>query len=169
MATVKKHLEASHLVAGIKYQGLTVKQLQDLRATLPETVSLVVAKNSLVGKAVEGTPWEALAPCLQGMNAWLFVRTEAIPDALKPYRAFQRDRKLEDNDFTGAVFEGRYYPPEEFKALETMPTRQELYSTVLASLKTPASALVSTIQGPGRDLVLVLKAYVNKLEEQTTS
>ena len=167
--TVKEQLENCYLLAGIRYKGLTVKQLQDLRRTLPENTRLLVAKNTLVGKAIEGTPWEALKPCMKGMNAWLFVHSEEIPAALKPYRTFQRERKLEDNDFTGAVFEGKFYAPAEFKALETLPTRAEIYSTLLGSLKSPASALVGTIQAPARDLVLTLKAYVQKLEEEAGS
>ncbi|KAK9123775.1 hypothetical protein Sjap_013377 [Stephania japonica] len=164
--TVKNHLENCHLVAGIKYKGLTVKQFQDLRRSLPSSVKLIVAKNRLVDKAIEGTPWAALKPCMKGMNAWLFVHTEEIPGALKPYREFQKERKLEENDFSGAVFEGRFYGPGEFKALETMPTRAEIYAKLLGSLKAPGAALVGTLQAPARDLVMVLKAYVQKLEEQ---
>uniref|UniRef100_A0A1D1YNN2 Large ribosomal subunit protein uL10c n=1 Tax=Anthurium amnicola TaxID=1678845 RepID=A0A1D1YNN2_9ARAE len=163
---VKQQLENCHLVAGIRYKGLTVKQLQELRRSLPESVRLLVAKNTLVGKAVEGTPWEALRPAMKGMNAWLFVHTEEIPDAIRPYRSFQRERKLEANDFSGAVFEGKFYGPSDFKALETMPTRAEVYAKILGSLQTPAISLVGTLQAPARDLVLVLKAYVKKLEEE---
>ncbi|KAF8396649.1 hypothetical protein HHK36_018273 [Tetracentron sinense] len=164
--TVKQQLENCNLVAGIRYKGLTVKQFQELREILPESVKLLVAKNTLVGKAIEGTPWEALKPCMKGMNAWLFVHSEEIPAALKPYRNFQKEKKLEDNDFTGAVFEGKFYDPSEFKALETMPTRAEIYAKLLGSLQSPASALVGTLQAPARDLVMVLKAYVQKLEEE---
>ncbi|KAF9598471.1 hypothetical protein IFM89_027905 [Coptis chinensis] len=164
--TVKTHLENCYLVAGIKYKGLTVKQFQQLRSALPETVKLVVAKNTLVGKAIEGTQWEALKPCMKGMNAWMFVHTEEIPAALKPYRDFQKERKLEDNDFTGGVFEGKYYEPSDFTQLESMPTKAEIYANLLGSLQSPASALVATLQAPARDLVMVLKAYVQKLEEQ---
>ncbi|RRT63136.1 hypothetical protein B296_00042927, partial [Ensete ventricosum] len=139
----------------------------DLRTALPPSSRLIVAKNTLVGKAVEGTPWAAIAPCLKGMNAWLFVHSEEIPEALKPYRAFQRERNLEDNDFTGAVFEGRFYAPDEFKSLETMPSRAELYAKILGALQSPAISLVSTLQAPARDVVLVLKAYVKKLEEES--
>ncbi|RYR76802.1 hypothetical protein Ahy_A01g001343 isoform B [Arachis hypogaea] len=50
--------------------------------------------------------------------------------------------------------------------LETLPTRAEIYANLLGSLKSPASALVSTLQAPARDVVMVLKAYVKKLEEE---
>ncbi|CAL0325641.1 unnamed protein product [Lupinus luteus] len=167
--TVREQLENCYLLAGINYKGFTVKQFQELRKTLPETTKLIVAKNTLVYKALEGTQWETLKPCMKGMNVWLFVHTEEIPSAIKPYRDFQKEKKLEDNDFTGAVFEGKFYGPDEFKKLETLPTRAEIYSTLLGSLKSPASALVGTLQAPARELVLVLKAYVKKLEEEAAA
>ncbi|KAL2227799.1 50S ribosomal protein L10, chloroplastic [Sesamum indicum] len=163
---VKQELEGCHLIAGIGYKGLTVQQFQELRTQLPETSKLLVAKNTLVLKAIEGTKWEALKPCMKGMNAWLFVHSEEIPAALKPYRTFQKEKKLEDNDFTGAVFEGKFYGPEEFKALENLPTRAEVYAQFLGALKGPASAVVGTIQAPARDLIMVLQAYCKKLEEE---
>ncbi|PIN16721.1 hypothetical protein CDL12_10635 [Handroanthus impetiginosus] len=163
---VKQELENCHLIAGIGYKGFTVKQFQELRTQFPETSKLLVAKNTLVLKAIEGTEWEVLKPCMKGMNAWLFVHSEEIPAALKPYRDFQKEKKLEDNDFTGGVFEGKFYGPEEFKALENLPTRAEIYSKILGSLKGPASAVVGTIQAPARNLIMVLNAYCKKLEEE---
>ncbi|KAJ7960021.1 50S ribosomal protein L10, chloroplastic-like [Quillaja saponaria] len=164
--TVREQLENCFLLAGIKYKGFTVKQFQELRRTLPETTKLIVAKNTLVYKAIEGTQWEALKPCMKGMNCWLFVHGEEIPAAIKPYRDFQKEKKLEDNDFTGAVFEGKFYGPGDFKELETMPTRAEIFAKLLGSLQSPASGLVSTLQAPAREIVMVLKAYVQKLEEE---
>ncbi|XP_073016753.1 large ribosomal subunit protein uL10c-like [Primulina eburnea] len=164
---VKEELQDCFLVAGISYKGFTVKQFQDFRSQLPETSKLLVAKNTLVLKAIEGTKWESLKPCMKGMNAWLFVHSEEIPAALKPYRAFQKEKKLEENDFTGAVFEGKYYEPDELKVLENLPTRAEVYAQILGSLKGPASAVVGTIQAPARDLIMVLKAYCKKLEEES--
>lgn len=164
--TVKQHLQDCYLLAGISYKGFTVKQFQELRKQLPESAKLLVAKNTLVYKAIEGTPWEALKPCMKGMNAWLFVHTEEIPAALKPYREFQKEKKLEDNDFTGAVFEGKFYGPGEVKALETLPSRAEIYAKILGSIKGPASAVVGTLQAPARNVIMVLQAYVKKLEEE---
>ncbi|XAR56105.1 hypothetical protein NMG60_11036435 [Bertholletia excelsa] len=162
---VRRQLEDCYLLAGIKYEGFTVKQFQELRRSLPETTKLLVAKNTLVLKAIEGTKWEVLKPCMNGMNAWMFVHSEEIPAALKPYRDFQKEKKLDTNDFTGAVFEGKFYTPEEFKTLELMPTRAEVYAKVLGALQGPAMAVMGTLQAPARDLVMVLKAYVKKLGE----
>ncbi|KAM1274306.1 hypothetical protein EV2_025040 [Malus domestica] len=66
--TIKENLENCHLMAGIRYKGLTVKQFQNLQKVLLETTKLIVAKNTLVYKAIEWTPWETLKPCMTGMN-----------------------------------------------------------------------------------------------------
>lgn len=66
---------------------LQVKQFQTLRRSLPESTTLLVCKNSLLGKAIEGTKFEALTPAMTGMNAFLFIHTEEVPAALKPYRS----------------------------------------------------------------------------------
>ena len=47
--SARKQLEWCMLVAGIKYTGLTVKQMQQLRKALPEQTTLMVAKNKLIG------------------------------------------------------------------------------------------------------------------------
>ncbi|GJZ18845.1 putative reverse transcriptase domain-containing protein [Tanacetum coccineum] len=58
---------------------------------------------------VIGTQWEALEPYTKRMNAWLFVYSEEILAVIKPCRTFQKEKKLEDNDLSGMVFEGKYY------------------------------------------------------------
>ncbi|KAJ4832016.1 60S ribosomal protein L10 [Turnera subulata] len=163
---VKTLLEGCCFMAVIDYTGFTVKNFQDLRKSLPEKSKLFVAKNRLVYKAIEPTSFAPLRPCMKGMNAYLFVYSEEIPEAIKPYRKFQEESKVE-NDFLGAVFEGKFYAPEDFKQLETMPTREELYAKVLGALQSPAIGLVTTLQAPARDVLMVLKAYVKKLEDES--
>ncbi|KAL0709456.1 hypothetical protein Bca4012_016434 [Brassica carinata] len=110
-----------------------------------DTTNLVVAKNTLVFKANEGTKWKALKSCIP----------IEIPYAIKPYRSFHKQRKLEDNDFAGAVFEGPW------------PARAEVYAKMLGALQSPALNLVSTLQAPAIEVVMVLKAYVKKLEDES--
>ncbi|XP_078159350.1 large ribosomal subunit protein uL10c-like [Carex rostrata] len=144
--SIKRELESCQMLAGIWCHGLNVRQLQSIRASLPSSSKLLVAKNSLVEKAIEGTKWEVLKPCAKGMNAWLFVHSDEIPPAIKPYRDFQKEWKLALNDFTGAVYEGKLYGPDDFQALETMPTRMESYRFLLGCLQSPAVSLLGLLQ-----------------------
>eukprot|EP00850_Spirogloea_muscicola_P006346 SM000030S11355 [mRNA] locus=s30:274377:275195:- [translate_table: standard] len=102
---------------------------------------------------------------MKGMNAWLFVHSDEIPAALKPYRDMQKEQKLE-NDYTGAIFEGKYYAPADFKSLESMPTRLDIYAKLLGTLVGPPIALVGQLKVPAANLVFTMKAYVAKLEAE---
>ncbi|KAJ6843634.1 50S ribosomal protein L10, chloroplastic [Iris pallida] len=148
---LRRELENCHLVAGIYCTGLSIRQLKELRGSLPETSRLVVAKNSLMEKAVEGTRWEPLKFCAKGMNAWLFVHDDDnVPRALKPYRDLQKKWGAGFNDFRGAVFEGKVYGAEDFRELETMPTRMEVFSYLLGCMQAPAATLVGILQEKDR-------------------
>uniref|UniRef100_A0A0E0DLA6 Large ribosomal subunit protein uL10c n=1 Tax=Oryza meridionalis TaxID=40149 RepID=A0A0E0DLA6_9ORYZ len=143
---LRRELVECQLVAGIWCHGFTVSQLRSIRASLPPTARLVVAKNSDVAAAVAGTRWEAVRPFARGMNAWLFVRSDEIPPALRPYRDFQKEWKLQLNDFTGAVFEGRLYSPDDFAQLESMPTRLQSYQYLLGCLQMPAVSVLAALR-----------------------
>lgn len=143
---LRRELDGCQLLAGIWCHGFTVAQLRSIRASLPTTARLVVTKNSDMAAAVAGTRWEALRPCARGMNAWLFVRSDEIPPALKPYRDFQKEWKLQLNDFTGAVYEGRLYGPDDFAQLEAMPTRVQSYQYLLGCLQMPAVNVLAVLR-----------------------
>ncbi|KAF0930806.1 hypothetical protein E2562_035281 [Oryza meyeriana var. granulata] len=63
---LRRELAECHLVGGIWCHGFTVAQLLSIRANLPQTARLVVAKNSDVAAAVAGTRWEAVRPFARG-------------------------------------------------------------------------------------------------------
>lgn len=104
-----------------------------------------MTKNSDMAAAVASTRWEALRPCARGMNAWLFVRSDEISSAIKPYRDFQ-EWKLQLNDFSGAVYEGRLYGPDDFPQLEAMPTRAQSYQYLLGWLQMPAVDVLAVLR-----------------------
>ncbi|CDY50336.1 BnaC01g38310D [Brassica napus] len=111
----KINLQNCHFITGINYNGLTVKQLQELRGILRENsnTKLLVAKNTLVFKALEGTKWESLKPCMKG-----------------------------------AVFEEKLYGPKDYKVIETMPSRADVYGVMFGALHWPGLDLVNTLQAP---------------------
>ena len=143
---LRRELDGCQLLAGIWCHGFTVAQLRSIRASLPATARLVVAKNSDLAAVVEGTRWVSLRPVARSMNAWLFVRSDEIPPALRPYRDFQKEWWLQLNDFTGAIFEGRLYGPDEFVQLEAMPTRVQSYQYLLGCLQMPAVSVLAALR-----------------------
>ncbi|KAF0930593.1 hypothetical protein E2562_033757 [Oryza meyeriana var. granulata] len=60
---LRRELAECHLVAGIWCHGFTVVQLLSIRANLPQTARLVVAKNSASSCVVENAVGEGHAWC----------------------------------------------------------------------------------------------------------
>ena len=50
-----------------------------------------------------------------------------------------------------------------------MPTRAEVYAKMLGALQSPAINLVTTLQAPAREVIMVLMAYIKKLEDESNA
>ncbi|CAM6101287.1 unnamed protein product [Calypogeia fissa] len=138
------------------------------RKSLPKTSTLIVAKNKLISKAIEGTKWEALKPAWLFVNsvASLFVHLEEIPAAIKPYRDLQKEFKLA-TDFTRRLSRGSSMGPKISRSWSRCPRKQSssLGFLVVSKVLQPISSGLCA-QGLARELVFTLKAYVAKLEEE---
>ncbi|GAB2283151.1 hypothetical protein Dimus_017680 [Dionaea muscipula] len=87
------------------------------------------------------------------MNALLFVKKEEMAaEAMGGVKSVVKEGKLEFNDFTGAVVGGQLYGHLELEVLESMPSKVESDGMLLGSLYSPASSLISLLQGFGHDL-----------------
>lgn len=166
-------LESSSVVVGLRYQGLTVKQMQDLRAALPkEGAKLLVCKNTLLKRAAdEVAGWEDLKASAKGDNAWLFIQEEHVSESMKAYLKFQSKLKEgvpkdERDSFqllnpSGGVMGGKSLTPAEIKALEKLPTRKELIATIARLInQVPTRVAVSIKQVPTK-VALGVKALAD--------
>lgn len=77
VAQLEELLQKSAVVVGLRYQGLTVKQIQEFRRSLPADSKMLVCKNTLMRVAVDKVEgWDELKLATKGDNAWLFVNEE---------------------------------------------------------------------------------------------
>lgn len=154
-------LEESSVVVGLRYQGLTVKQMQQFRRSLPaEGATLMVCKNTLLKNAagqVEG--WEDLKLSAKGDNAWLFIQEEQISESIKAYLKFAKETKdelpkeeresLHALKMTGGVMSGEVLTEADIQRLEKMPTKTELIATIARLLnQLPTKVAVGVKQVP---------------------
>lgn len=154
-------LESSTVVVGLRYQGLTVKQMQEFRSSLPkEGATFLVCKNTLLKRAadeVEG--WENLKGAAKGDNAWLFVEEDHVAEAIKAYSEFvdklkegvpkdeRKDFKI--LDVSGGVMSGEPIGKADIARLEKLPTKQQLIGTIARLIKqVPTRVGVSVKQVP---------------------
>lgn len=71
--------------------------------------------------------------------------------ALGGVKTAVKAKKMEFNDFTGAVMGGQLYGHLDLEVLESMPSRAEANAMLLGSLFGPSSTLMAVVEGLGAD------------------
>ncbi len=164
--TFSDKLSRAKLAVVTDYRGLDVNTLVDFRKQLkgmPET-EFTVVKNTLFKLAIDGTPFADLADHLTGTNAVLLGYDDVVESA-KALRNFAKDNE----DFVilkGGSMEGKPLTPDQVSALSDLPAKDVLQAMLLGVLQAPSRNLVSLLANANRQIVNVLAAYRDKLEEQ---
>lgn len=154
-------LKESSGIAVCLYQGLTMKELAELRGKIrPFGAKFMVVKNALARIAAKGTAFEEAVADLTGPNGLVFLKDDASA-ALKTVFAFSRDHqffKLQKGNI-----EKNALNAVGLKAFSELPTKDEVRAMFLGALQASASQMVGVLAGPGRSFVGVLSAFEDKL------
>ena len=88
----------------------------------------------MVSRAVEGTQFESLKDVLEGPNAFAISTT----DATAPARVLAKFAKTAPAlEIKAGVVEGNFYDEAGMKTIASIPSREELLSKFLGSIKSP--------------------------------
>lgn len=98
---------------------------------------VIVAKNTLLKKAAEGTDAEKLVTDLKGPNA-IAIAFEDAPAVAKALK--NAGKEHEAVEFKGGFLNGEELTVEQIKEIADLPSREEMLATVLATLNAPVSA-----------------------------
>lgn len=163
---LSEQLKAAPFVVLADYRGISVPEVTELRAKLKaEGVSYKVVKNTLTRRAIEGTPMEAIGPQLTGMTTLLVSGDDPIA-AAKALRTHTKDlRKKEHFFIKGGYFEGDAIDAAMVDRVADLPSKEELLTTLLRTIQEGPRQVLGVIQGPARDLLMLLRNYENKLSE----
>ncbi|MBD5452187.1 MAG: 50S ribosomal protein L10 [Lachnospiraceae bacterium] len=119
----------------VKYSGITVAQDTVFRKQLREAgVTYKVYKNTLMNRAFQGTEFEGLCENLKGTNAIAVSKDDATAPARIVSNFAKNCPALE---IRAGVVEGVVYDAEGMKAIANIPSREELLSKFLGSIKSP--------------------------------
>ena len=159
-------LKAAPLVVLADYRGVTVPEITELREKLrAEGVSYKVIKNTLTRRAVEGTPMESIGAHLTGMTGVLVSGDDPIA-AAKALRAVTKDlRKTDRFVIKGGFFDGDAIDAAMVDRVADLPSKEELFSTLLRTIQEGPRQILGVLQGPARDLLYLLQNYESKLSE----
>ena len=153
--------ESSGVVVVSRYEGMTVAEMQDLRARMSEAGGSVrVAKNRLAKIALAGRPCESIGDLLTGMTVLSY--SEDPVAAAKVIDAYAKDNdKLE---VLGGAMGDTALDPAGVKAVAAMPSREELIASIVGCIGAPASNLAGAIGAPASNIASILSTIEEKAE-----
>ncbi|MGB7241950.1 MAG: 50S ribosomal protein L10 [Sulfitobacter sp.] len=151
--------ESSGVVVVSHYAGMTVAQMQDLRARARDVGGSVrVAKNRLAKIALEGKPCESIADLLTGMTVLTFSE-----DPVAAAKVAQEYAKENDNFLIlGGAMGQNALDQAGVEAVSKMPSRDELIATIAGMLGAPASNIAGAIGAPASNIASILSTIEDK-------
>ncbi len=162
---LKKTIADSQNMFVAGYEKMTVSQDFQLRKTIREAGGdYRVVKNNLAAKASEGTPAADVLGDLKGMTSLAYTAKDpvALAKALSKYA-----RENAAFTFKAGLVEGRVIDIQAIGELASMPPKEEIYAKLLFLINATATRLVSSVNGVGRNLAVVLDqaAKENKFQQ----
>ncbi len=144
---VKELAEAiSGSVAGVivDYKGINVADDTVLRKELREAgIDYRVVKNTLLGRAIEGTELEGISSVLEGTTAIAISKEDHVAAA----RILNKFAEAHENfNIKAGYLDGKEIDLETIKSLAKLPSREVLLATVVGAFQAPIAAFARAVQ-----------------------
>ena len=142
VAEVSAQVVDAQAIIVAEYRGLEVGQITALRASARKSgVYLRVLKNTLVRRAVAGTPFEGLQGAMVGPLIYGISK-----DPVAAAKTLHEFAKGNDKLVIKAGAMANYVmDASAVRALATMPSREELLSKLLGTMQAPIAQFVRTL------------------------
>ncbi len=140
-------------------KGLNMEEMTKLRGDLRKNGARAkVFKNTLVLRAIEGTPYAGLAPLLKGPT--MIASSKDPVTTAKIMHAFAKGH--EKLVILGGSLGAQILDAKAVSALAVLPSLDELRGKIVGLLQAPASKLARIVQAPPAQLARVVNAYAQK-------
>ena len=148
VSDVAELLKSSKMTVVAKYQGTTVKALQELRRSTRESgTNVKVVKNRLVIKAIQANEnmKDVDTSELNGMLLYAFNSEDEVAPAQSLNTFAKTNPSLQ---FVGAITaEGKFIGADDVKALASLPGKNQLIAEVVATLLSPVHDVTNALSG----------------------
>jgi large subunit ribosomal protein L10 len=125
-----------------EYRGIAVADITKLRAQARSAgVYFHVLKNTLARRAVQGTPFEALAEKMAGPLVYS-ISSDAVAAAKVVYEFAKTNDKLV---VKAGAYNGKMLDASGVNALATVPTKEVLLAQLCGLLQAPVSGLARVL------------------------
>jgi len=142
VAEVSAQIGSAQAVIMAEYRGMEVGQMTQLRAKARDAgIYFRVIKNSLVRRAVEGTPYVGLTDHMVGPLAY-GISSDPVAAAKVLHEFSKQNEKFVIK--VGAMGE-KIMSLDDVKALAALPSREELLAKLLGTMQAPVAKFVRTL------------------------
>ena len=144
VAALKERLDGSIAGVVVDYKGISVEDDTKLRKELREAgVEYTVVKNTLLGRAIDGTSLADMGSALEGTTAIATSKDDYVAAAriLGKYA----DKSNTFNLKTGYL-DNEVISLEKLEELAKLPSREVLLATVLSAFNAPIASFARAVQ-----------------------
>jgi large subunit ribosomal protein L10 len=131
------------------------------RKCFDKSINLVVVKNTLLRKALEGSEknFEEIYDVLKDSTSIMFSESGNVPAKL-----IKEFRKKHDRPLLKAAYieESFYFGDDQVEMLSTLKTRDELIGDIILTLQSPANNVISALKSGGNKIAGIVKTLSEK-------
>ena len=141
------------------YQGLTVKQIDELRSEMRKKgILFKITKNRITKLALEGSKFKKLENLFTGPTAVAFSE-----DAITSAKILTKFAKKNSNlKIIGGIMEEEPLSLEDVEKIATLPTLDEARAKIVGILSAPAQKIMSILLAPGSKIAILAPAKSKK-------
>ena len=156
VATLNDVFSNTAVVVVAHYKGLTVADMQKLRAQMKQAGATVkVAKNRLAKIALEGTDVASIQDLMKGPTLVAYSSDPVAAPKVAVDFAKGNDKLV----ILGGAMGKTALNPAAVKALATLPSLDELRAKLVGLIQAPATKLAQLANAPAAKLARVFGAY----------
>ena len=155
IAEMSAQFENSKAVMVTHYQGLTMTQLDELRAKMREHgIIFKITKNRITKLALEKTRCKELSNLFTGPTAIAFSDDPVAPAKV----AVSFEKKLEKFKIIGGGYDGEKIDLEKINFLATLPSIDELRGKIIGLISAPAQKIALIVKEPASQMARLVSA-----------
>ena len=141
------------------YQGLTVKQIDELRSEMRKHgILFKITKNKITKLALEGSKFKKLENLFSGPTAVAFSK-DAITSAKILSKFAKRNSNLK---IIGGIMEEEPLSVQDVEKIATLPTLEEARAKIIGILCAPAQKIMRILLEPGSKIAILALAKSKK-------
>ncbi len=149
---MKEFINANDSVLVTHYQGLTVNQLDELRAEMRKHgVKFKITKNRITKLALKNTKCKSIANLFTGPTA-IALSKDAISSAKILAKFSKNNQNLK---ILGGLIGNEILKREDVLKIATLPTLDEARAKITCILLKPAQKLMSILLAPGSKIAIL--------------